>query len=345
MALPNGLNDLAKLTLMASDESYFTLQVPFFSLLQPLPDTPAYNVSPQYDIVPGLSFQQDFERTDEATGFKVIAYKNAQTDEVILAFGGTDGVNFQDWASDVEHLGWNQWIDDNRTAVFNYLNGLGPTTKIHFTGQSLGGALAQYATYEYVQVQQATASGNNTTFDSSRVSLITFNALGGQLGLQRNSPGFSTTILNGLGASAHFVIDGDLASRFGDGHVGGPVYQLDFVSTRINSETGQPFFLDLIEGHRIETGFYANLAPLLTFEEARLLTPEETSTYYIPMGSIQKTAALIGNILNGKDVAPLESIPRLVAGLFGGMTFGDPLELDNLAKVVLTRPACVGKVI
>ena len=113
MALPTGLNDLAKLTLLASDESYFSPQFPFFDLLQPLPDTPSYNISPQYDIVPGLSFQQDFQRSDNATGFKVIAYKNVQTNEVILAFGGTDGADAQDWASNVEHLGWNQWASDN----------------------------------------------------------------------------------------------------------------------------------------------------------------------------------------------------------------------------------------
>ncbi|MFO0707319.1 MAG: hypothetical protein U0412_10760 [Nitrospira sp.] len=345
MALPTGLNDLAKLTLLASDESYFSSQFPFFNLLQPLPDTPTYNVSPQYDIVPALSFQQDFDRTDNTTGFKVIAYKNVQTNEVIIAFGGTDGINAQDWASNVEHLGWNQWASDNgrnRTAVFNYLASLDPTTKIHFTGQSLGGALAQYATYEYVQAQQLIATQNNTTFDASRITLTTFNALGGQLGLQRNSPGFNATILNGLGASAHFVIDGDLVSRLGGGHVGGPMYQLDYLSTRINPETGQPYFLDAIAGHRIETGFYGNLTPLVTFDEARPLTPTEVSAYYLQMASLQKISGLLGNILNGKDVSPIESIPRMFAGLSAGLAFGDQSELNTLVKAVLKNLADAG---
>lgn len=265
MALPTGLNDLAKLTLLASDESYFSPQFPVSigNLLQPLLDTPSYNVLPQYDIVPARTFVVDRTFIDNTTGFKAIAFRNAETNEVILAFGGTDGVNAQDWASNVEHLGWNQWDGNdgrNRTAVFAYLNSLDPTTTIHFTGQSLGGTLAQYATYEYVQAQQVIATANNTTFDASRVTLTTFNALGGQLGLQRNSPGFNAGVLTDLGASAHFVIDGDLVSRLGGGHVGGPVYQLDYLSTRINPDTSQPYFLDAIAGHRIETGFYANLA-------------------------------------------------------------------------------------
>lgn len=147
MALPNGLNDLAKLTLLASDESYFSPQFPVLdgSLLQPLLDTPSYNVHPQYDIVPAREFVVDRHFLDNTTGFKAIAFRNVETNEVILAFGGTDGVNFQDWAANVEHLGWNQWAGNdgnNRRDVFAYLNSLGPTTKIHFTGQSLGGALA-----------------------------------------------------------------------------------------------------------------------------------------------------------------------------------------------------------
>ncbi|ALA57586.1 calcium-binding protein [Nitrospira moscoviensis] len=351
MALPAGLNNLAKLTLLASDESYFSPQFPvdIGSLLKPLLDTPSYNVDPKYDIIPALSFRVDRRELVDSTGFKYIAFRNDVTNEVIIAFGGTDGVNAQDWAANVEHLGWNQWQNGGRDLVFSYLSGLrnpdeNPFTgKIHFTGQSLGGALAQYATYEYVQSQQLIATQNNTTFDASRITLTTFNALGGQLGLQRNSSGFNPSILNGLGASAHFVIDGDLVSRLGGGHVGGSVYQLDFVSTQINPETGQPYFLDLIGGHRIETGFYANLAPLVTFDEARALTPTEVSQYYLPMASLQKTAALLGNILNGKDIAPLESVPRLVAGLFAGMTFGDPAELDKLAKVVLSNLHAAGK--
>ncbi len=111
MALPNGLNNLAKLTLLASDESYFSLQFPVLgqSPLQPLPDTPAYNIFPQYDIVPARAFVVDRTFVDDTTGFKAIAFRNAETNEVIIAFGGTDGLNAQDWASNVEHLGWSQW--------------------------------------------------------------------------------------------------------------------------------------------------------------------------------------------------------------------------------------------
>ena len=359
MALPNGLNNLAKLTLLASDESYFSSQfpVPDGSSLQPLPDTPSYNIFPQYDIVSASAFHKDTQGTVEATGFKFITFRNDATNEVIVAFGGTDGASPQDWAANVEHLGWNQWNNGGRAAVFNYLNvltnldGTPFTGKIHFTGQSLGGALAQYATYEYVrnktvQFKPEDAGQPNPefdpSFDKSLVTLTTFNALGGQLGLQRNSPGFNQTILNGLGASAHLVIDGDLVSRLGGGHVGGPVYQLDYLSARINPNTSQPYFLNAIDGHRIETGFYANLSPLVTFDEAKLLSPQEVSGYYLPMASLQKMSALLGNILNGKDVSPAESIPRLLAGMSAGLAFGDQGELNTLVKAVLKNFADAG---
>ena len=45
-------------------------------------------------------------------------------------------------------LGWNQW-DNNRTDFFSDLFNFGINT-VTFTGHSLGGALAQYATYEYI---------------------------------------------------------------------------------------------------------------------------------------------------------------------------------------------------
>lgn len=54
MALPTGLNDLAKLTLLASDSSYFTTSHPILSgsALAALLDT-TYGVAPQYSIPSG----------------------------------------------------------------------------------------------------------------------------------------------------------------------------------------------------------------------------------------------------------------------------------------------------
>jgi len=95
----NELSNLAKLTLLAGDEAYFSPQFPVSigSLLQPLPDTPSYSVLPKYDIVPARAFVVDRTFVDNTTGFKAIAFRNAEANEVIVAFSGTDGLNAQDW--------------------------------------------------------------------------------------------------------------------------------------------------------------------------------------------------------------------------------------------------------
>lgn len=162
MVLPAGLNDLAKLTLLASDASYFDLlrhPVLSGSALGPLLDT-AYGVVPQYTVPSG--FVEVIQNRDPGTGFGYIAYRNMQTNEVIIAMRGTDGPNPQDWVSNSQYLGWNQWNERGagRDLVFGFLDSLTDldgsafTGTIHFTGQSLGGALAQYAAYDYVQSHQ-----------------------------------------------------------------------------------------------------------------------------------------------------------------------------------------------
>lgn len=84
MALPTGLNDLAKLTLLASDASYFTNNHPVLSgsALAALLDT-SYGVSPTYTVPSG--FFEIRQVIDTATGFGFIAYRNQQTNEVIIA--------------------------------------------------------------------------------------------------------------------------------------------------------------------------------------------------------------------------------------------------------------------
>lgn len=75
MSLPPALNDLAKLTLLASDASYFTNAHPVFSgsALAALLDT-SYGVSPKYTVSSG--FVEIRQVIDSATGFGFIAYRN-----------------------------------------------------------------------------------------------------------------------------------------------------------------------------------------------------------------------------------------------------------------------------
>ncbi|MBC7837923.1 MAG: putative Ig domain-containing protein [Nitrospiraceae bacterium] len=303
-------------------------------------------IVPRFDIQAGFfEFKQFSDAPGIPTGFKAIAYeKNSpgSPKEVILAFGGTDGPNPTDWVTNTQHLGWNQW-NENRDQIFEYLNSLSPDTKIAFSGQSLGGTLAQYAAYEWIQSKTA-----DPTFDKSRINLITFNALGGYLGLTSHLGPYQASVLSGLGQAAHYVITGDLVSRLGGdpvagiGHVGGQVYLLDYRT--VNPDMGELVKLDLIEGHRIETGFYAGLHALNAFTVAQNLfsttTPQQ---WYLPMASLQNTAGLLGNILNGRDVGRAESVPRLLAGLMAGMTFGNQQEWDTLVKAYLTNQHEAGK--
>ena len=360
MPVSSPLNELSKLALVASDASYFSADHPVAvgSALAPLDEGDP-------TVIPRFNFQSGFfarkllvDSPRISTGFKAIAYEKGPVGnpaEVVLAFGGSDGGplgNPTDWVSNTQHLGWNQW-DANKDQIFEYLNGLAPDTKITFTGQSLGGALAQYAAYDWVRSK--TTPGLETydsAFDKSRISLITFNALGGYVAL--NDPtkggGYSASILTGINTnlSAHYVITGDLVSRLGGdpttgvGHVGGQLYLLDYRT--VNPNTGALANLDLVESHRIETGFYAGLHAGDAFSVGTpLFQNQSPHEWYFQMASLQNTAGLLGNILNGRDVSRAESYPRLLAGLMAGMTFGDQHEWDAIMKAYLANQHDAGK--
>ena len=100
MFVTQPLNELSKLALIASDASYFTATLSAPQILAPLQDTPTYNILPTYTIAQG--FEKQFERRNDAIGFKFVTYKNTTTNEVIVAFGGTDGPDAVDWTGNTE---------------------------------------------------------------------------------------------------------------------------------------------------------------------------------------------------------------------------------------------------
>jgi hypothetical protein len=181
MGISFSLNDLAKLTLIASDAAYFSIRypVPINAPLAPLSDTPKYDIGPQYSV-----FLDNFIKATQggidAIGFKYAIYKNTSSNEVIVAFGGTDGHDPVDWTGNTR-LGWDQW-KEGRAQVFADLRELvNVDTKVIFTGQSLGGGLAQYAAYEWVQAKLTARSTDEEFldgFNKANVNLTTFNAFG-----------------------------------------------------------------------------------------------------------------------------------------------------------------------
>ncbi|OQW60522.1 MAG: hypothetical protein BVN28_08650 [Nitrospira sp. ST-bin4] len=351
MALPTDLNDLAKLTLLASDASYFDPTHPAPTELGSLDDTNYGQRAALYSVPAGFEKAIEFRDTT-INGFGFVAYRNQQTNEVIVAFRGTDGPSPQDWVANSQYLGWNQWNSPNgRGQVFAFLNGLRDPNgdpysgTIHFTGQSLGGGLAQYAAYEYVKSKTTPSDPTfDSTFDKSHITLTTFNGFGGVLGLQQNvQGGYQSSVLAGIGSNAHFYAEGDLISRLGSlngvGHTGGTAYMVNAHATEIDPDTGEPFLLGLIDAHRIDTGLYPFLLPGVEFEAA-----EARPIEYLPMQHVQELAALYGRVLNDQDVSPLESGPRLVAGVIAGLTLGRPSETNALVQAVFANLHAANKI-
>src|SRR6266511_3061483 len=178
MAISAQLNRWAVLGLVACDDSYrpalapdgplrtFLDSDPEIDLLDPrllagsgIASQPGSN---NETIVDGWKIVTSFD--DAGTGFGAVIFRNDDENRAIVAFRGTNGLDWQDWWTNV-NLGGQQWTN-NRVRITNALKGLTDAQRapfqgeILFTGQSLGGALAQYALEDY-----ARAKGN--AFDSS----------------------------------------------------------------------------------------------------------------------------------------------------------------------------------
>jgi Ca2+-binding RTX toxin-like protein len=190
--------DLVKTLALASDDAYLD----FGSGAIPL--TPGYDVKEQY--------------SDDSTGFSYLILKKFDAPEYIFAFRGSE-ISIKDWYNNLT-LGSSQWNENRNNVAFKIAEIIAPDkdATIHFTGHSLGGALAQYAAYEY-----ARDSG------SSNYDLITFNAPGGELALKLSlirETTYDTSIASAIPA-AHYSIYTDPVSRLGDGHIGGEVYTIE----------------------------------------------------------------------------------------------------------------------
>lgn len=272
----------------------------------------------------------DAEFINEETGFKAVAFRNSATNDIILAFGGTDGTNGTDWKANIQSYGFSQW-ESRSTEVLTYLNSLRDgdgnlTVTVNFTGQSLGGALAQYAAYDWLK------SSTNST-DASHVTLTTFNSLGGVYGLQAKGRSDFASVLASLSSAANFVVQGDLVSRIGGGFAAGPIYQLSYPPEQLNPVTGLSYkeTLGLVESHRIESGFYANLQSD-GFASAQLIDP---ASYIIPSDRLAQPAALLGNLLNAKGAFVGSDLADFLAGLSAAAAIADPVQFDALYKAVL----------
>jgi hypothetical protein len=282
----------------------------------PLPD--GYSLDP--DFGQGGVFE------DNDTDFRVIALKNNQGD-YILAFAGTEGL--ADAFADIQ-LGWNQW-KENRGIIRDYIADVRrdeSDATFHFTGHSLGGALAQYAAYDYVQRSQQ--AGKTTP----EISLITFNGLSAVAGLTLYGGNYAPAVFAGIDSVRHYFVEGDFVSQLGGGHLGGNTYRID------NLLSDAP--LNFLDGHFMST------IEAMTPEGFGMAEPAGID--YVNFTVLQPLAAGIASLLNDKDVTELEAGARVVAGVMGAISnylmlsitpgTGVPSgELDKLVNVLFTNLA------
>ena len=366
------LVSLSQLLLVACDQAYagdsikpVEGQAPV--VLAVLPDAPlADTFLPPYSVAES-GFVVDATFEDARSGFKAVIYKSDASNGIVVAMAGTDGTDLRDWWANLTHYGWNQW-SRNRVPLLERLDTLisqlsslsGDNPKIHFTGQSLGGVLAQYAAYEFAETHQDYANSN--------LSLVTFNGLGAVAGLRDQIPrrgpldqlGYSdfTDIdfvpfrVSGFAHVAHYGSLNDLVWRAGGGHLGGNVYSfagLDFAS--INPETNKPFLLDTITAHRVETGFYY---PLTEFDRSGVsafeasvssgpLSSVQLNSNYLRVDKLHKLTSILGNVFQQSGTTSAGAMVKVLFGGLGTFSIGDSEQLNHLVREYVETRKRAGK--
>ncbi|MDH4085248.1 MAG: DUF2974 domain-containing protein, partial [Nitrospira sp.] len=260
----------------------------------------------------GYEVVREFD--DPATGFHAVAFKNSNN-EYVIAFRGTE-TNFQDAYTDL-NLGWTQWTARSEE-ILTFLRALelsGEVASVAFTGHSLGGALAQYAAYEYA-----------LEVEPGSFTLTTFNAFGGVQGIEQNlAPGqsYDSARLAGIDVN-HFRVASDMVSRLGEGHVGGNVRVIDFPTT------------DFIAAHRLETSF---LNPTNTAYQLTAL-PFATPNY-LHVSSGQQLGAALGNLFNDGTYNEFEAALRTTGALLLVLQLAPANEIDQVMDAMLPQYAQV----
>ena len=293
----------------------------------------------------------------DATGLGIVVLRGVhyvdgvKKTDYIVAFRGTDGLNGKDWYANIQ-LGANQWLPgmqqlfDLLSTLTNVDNSTFSGT-IHFTGQSLGGALAQYAAYEYVRRAKATPEG----VVPDRILLTTYNGFSGGAGLASiygsdPSTGYQPTLLANV-PTAHYSIENDIVHNLGGAYTSGGVlghlnaqdggisnlYQFDFRAVGVDGqlEVGEQSYLGLIEGHRIESGFYAGFDRYgVSFAEA---SPHQPIPY-ANVGDLQQMAEVFARVLGGDRSNKVSAWSRVaVGGLMAGL-LGNPLQFQAMLDLL-----------
>jgi YD repeat-containing protein len=289
---------------------------------------------------------------DDTTGFGATVYRRDAgngTYNYIVALRGTRGLDPQNWQGNLTY-GWDSWTaSSGGQALMSFLldaQTVATTNQICFTGQSLGGALAQYATYQYVAIRNA--SNSNNKIDLADVSLVTFNGLGAVDGLT-NASGQETTTISGLAGSPYdpdlldgvstqyYWVTNDLVSALGGGNVNDQNGKNDYELVFKQSATSN-LALDPVSAHRINQGFYFGFNTFGSDFSAAYQAP-------IPRINVEGMAAVgtaIANLFDNGADSEAEAAARLYAAVILGTAFGLPDEVHTFVGAIVNRMAADG---
>lgn len=308
-------------------------------------------------------------------GFGATIYRLGRTAEYLLAMRGTDGPDARDWFQNLSLSvpAWNDYRSELMRRLFEPLDdGVIPATGIvHFTGQSLGGGLAQYAAYEFVRLAKEKAAEpvqpNETRFVYSpdRVTLTTFNAFAAGAGLTEiydgkdNRPPFDPALLAKV-QTAHYAISNDLVHRIGAvmeyydeevdgvlqprarlkpgyGHLNGEgnTLLLDFRRPGATDDDPQGY-LHTIDAHRIEKGFYQGFDVYQgDFEASTRLS--RYGIDYLDLSNAQLVASRFSQLFmpSNPKLTEYSAGARLVLGVATGIALGNPFQTAWLTSTVI----------
>ena len=301
-------------------------------------------------------------------GFGATIYRLGDTSEYVVAMRGTDGPDSRDWLQNLSFSvpAWDAYRSDLAGALLTPLYGRIPAAgTVHFIGQSLGGGLAQYAAYEFVRLAKAEAirqEGPRFVYSPDRVTLTTFNAFAGGAGLREIYDGedgrtlFDPTMLAGV-QTAHYAIANDLVHRLGavmeyyseevdgvlqprsrlragHGHLNGDgnTYLLDFRRPGTSDDDPQGY-LNTIDAHRIEKGFYQGFDVYGgDFQTSSRLARYEID--YLDVSNAQWVASRFSRLFMSSkpELSYFGAGVRLVVGLASGIALGNPFQTATLVS-------------